>query len=90
MSFDVVISLRPHLGTHRRCPALARSLCQCLGPSLASSSTAIAAAAVAEAVARQEREEQAQLRREEALGPAMLCPLSIALGDPSRRPPQPM
>jgi hypothetical protein len=51
------------------------------GPSLLSCSDAIAAAVIADATARQEREEAAQRRREEAWRAVMRYPQRIALVD---------
>jgi hypothetical protein len=54
------------------------------GPSLANCSTAIVAAVVAEMVAREQREEVAQRRREEALHAVIRHPQRIACVDQPR------
>ena len=51
------------------------------GPSLASCSDAIASAIVADIVAREQRQEAALERREEAFRAVMRRPLSVALVD---------
>ena len=59
------------------------------GPSLASCSDAIASAIVADIVAREQRQEAALERREEAFRAALRRPQSIALVDPQKVRPHP-
>ena len=76
----MLLSLQWHLGTQRRCVALAFVGVRVnRGPSLMSCGDAIAAAVVADIVAREQRAKAAERRREEAFLGVLRRPLSVAL-----------